>query len=163
MSIKKISLFLISILSLSIVLSGCSYLEDTGNEEYIETAQESAPDNEDLKEYIEHLKPVIEKLYEDKGELKSIGVKGNSVLVEVDLGESPEPYDDFKNLMVYETTRITSAIYSYREDNPVLDEIYKVSIDFTNQKNITLYGKQREEIDGKKEFSSGTILNAVKN
>lgn len=163
MNLKKISLFLISILSLSLVFSGCSYLENTGNDEYIETAQENAPDNEELKEYIEKLKPVMEKLYENRGELKNISVEGNSVLVEVDLGASPEPYEDFQNLMVYETTRITSAIYSYREDNPVLDEIYKVSIDFTNQKNVTLYGKQREEVDGKKEFTSGSVLNAVKN
>lgn len=163
MNMKKVSVFLIALMSFSIILTGCSYLEDTGNEEYIEESQENAPDNEELIEYIEKLKPVIEIFYEGDNELKDLSVSGNSVYILVNVGKSPEPFKDFKDLMIYETTRITNAIYSYREDNPVLTDIYKISVDFEDQKKIILYGKQTVEVDGNREFKSQTILNAVKN
>lgn len=163
MNIKKTAILLISLISISMIFAGCSYLEDTGNEEYIEESQENAPDNKELEEYINNLKPVIETFYEGERELKELRVLGNSVEVVLNLGKSTEPFDNFKDLMIYETTRITNAIYSYREDKDVLDDIYKISINYENQKTITLYGKQIVEVDGNKEFKSETILNAVKN
>ena len=150
------------IAGLSVAISGCSYFGLTPDvSEYIDPAQESVQDNAELASYIEEVKPVLEAFYTDGRTLSSIGVKGNEVNVEIDLGESPSPYDDFEKLMVYETTRVTHSILNYR-DNPSISEIYRINLDFTGQKTVTLYGKQAVESEGSLDFEAKTILDAVK-
>ncbi len=89
------------IAGLTVAISGCSYFGLTPDiSEYIDPAQESVQDNEALASYIEEVKPVLEAYYTDGRTLKSAGVKGNEVNVEIDLGDSPDPYEDFEKLMV---------------------------------------------------------------
>lgn len=158
---RKISMITI-IAGLTVAISGCSFLGLTPDvSEYIDPAQESVQDNAELASYIEEVKPVLEAFYTDGRELISAGVKGNEVNVEINLGESPSPYDDFEKLMVYETTRVTHSILNYR-DNPSISEIYRINLNFIGQKTVTLYGKQAVESEGRLDFEAKTILDAVK-
>lgn len=150
------------IAGLTVAISGCSFLGLTPDvSEYIDPAQESTADNEELASYIEEVKPVLEAFYTDGRSLDSVGVKGNEVNVEISLGESPSPYDDFEKLMVYETTRVTHSILNYR-DKPSISEIYRINLNFTGQKTVVLYGKQVVESEGTLDFEAKTILDAVK-
>jgi len=159
---KLVSAVLVTVLA-TVFTSGCDYLgikSDVG--EYVETVQETAADNVELKAYIEELRPILNEFYKDGKTLNSLEVKGNEINIEVDLGTSMEPYKSFQDLMIYETTRLTHSIYTYRSTNKVIDEIYRININFLNQKVVTLYGKQATEVNGVKEFNSKTVLEAVK-
>ena len=150
------------IAGLTVAISGCSYFGLTPDiSEYIDPSQESVQDNEALASYIEEVKPVLEAYYTDGRTLKSAGVKGNEVNVEIDLGDSPDPYEDFEKLMVYETTRVSHSILNYR-DNPSISQIYRINLIFTGQKTVTLYGAQAVENEGNLDFEAQTILDAVK-
>ncbi|WP_312650837.1 hypothetical protein [Proteiniclasticum sp.] len=158
---RKISMITI-IAGLTVAISGCSYFGLTPDiSEYVDPAQDSVQDNEELASYIEEVKPVLEAYYTDGRTLSSIGVKGNEVNVEIDLGDSSDPYDDFEKLMVYETTRVTHSILNYR-DNPSISEIYRINLNFTGRKTVTLYGAQAVESEGTRDFDAQTILDAVK-
>ena len=63
--------------------------------------------------------------------------------------------------MVYETTRVTHSILNYR-DYEAIKDIYKINIKFTDQKTVSLYGKQAVEAEEFLDFDAVTILNAVK-
>ena len=159
---KLVSAVLITVLA-TVFTTGCDYLGINSDvSEYVETVQETAADNEELKVYIEELRPILSEFYKDGKTLNSLEVKGNEINIEIDLGASKEPYESFQDLMVYETTRITHSIYTYRSTNEVISEIYRININFLNQKVVTLYGKQATEVNGYKEFSSKTVLDAVK-
>jgi len=159
---KLVSAVLITVLA-TVFTTGCDYLGIKSDvSEYVETVQETAADNEELKVYIEELRPIISEFYKDGKTLNSLEVKGNEINIEIDLGTSMEPYKSFKDVMVYETTRLTHSIYTYRSTNEVINEIYRININFLNQKVVTLYGKQATEVNGYKEFSSKTVLDAVK-
>ncbi|MFH5834674.1 hypothetical protein ACHAL6_01195 [Proteiniclasticum sp. C24MP] len=161
---KKIKkLFMTTLIAgLAVAVSGCSLLGVTPDvSEYIDPAQESAADNEELRSYLEELRPVLEAFYGEGKALKEASVKGNEIILEIDLGNDPSPYEDFEKLMVYETTRVTHSILNYR-DYEEIREIYKITISYTGQKNVTLYGKQAVETEQSYDFDAKTILDAVK-
>lgn len=159
---KLVSAVLVTVLA-TVFTSGCDYLGIKSDvSEYVETVQETAADNEELKVYIEELRPILSEFYKDGKTLNSLEVKGNEINIEIDLGASKEPYESFQDLMVYETTRLTHSIYTYRSTNEVIHDIYRININFLNQKVVTLYGKQATEVNGYKEFNSKTVLDAVK-
>ena len=159
---KLVSAVLVIVLA-TVFTAGCDYLGiKTNVSEYVETVQETAADNEELKTYVEELRPILVEFYKDGKTLNSLEVKGNEINIEIDLGTSKEPYDSFQDLMIYETTRLTHSIYTYRSTSEVIGEIYRININFLNQKVVTLYGKQATDVNGVKEFSSKTILEAVK-
>ena len=159
--IKK--LFMTTIIAgLAVTVSGCALLGKAPDvSEYIDPAQESAADNEGLISYMEELMPVLEAFYSEGKSLVEAGVKGNEINVEINLGEDPSPYEDFEKLMVYETTRVTHSILNYR-DYEAIKDIYKINIKFTDQKTVSLYGKQAVEAEESLDFDAVTILNAVK-
>ena len=159
--VKKL-LMTTMIVGLSVAVSGCSLLGKTPDvSEYIDPAQESAADNEGLISYMEEVRPVLEMFYTEGKSLVEAGVKGNEINVEINLGDDPSPYDDFEKLMVYETTRVTHSILNYR-DYEAIKDIYKINIKFTDQKTVSLYGKQAVEAEEFLDFDAVTILNAVK-
>lgn len=157
------NLFMTTLLAgLAVMVSGCSLLGVTPDvSEYIDPAQESAADNEDLRSYLEEVRPVLEAFYSEGKALKEASVKGNEIILEIDLGEDPAPYEDFEKLMVYETTRVTHSILNYRDYEEVRD-IYKITISYTGQKTVTLYGAQAVETEESYDFDAKTILDAVK-
>lgn len=156
------SVLIIMLMVTPVVLSGCAFFGIVPSvDEYVETAQEGVPDNEGLKAYVEELKPVIAMFYGEKRSLEDISVKGNEIHVKIDLGESFAPYDSARDLMVYETTRISHTIMTYR-DYDVIDDLYKIVIGFANEKEVVLYTKQAVEQDEVVDFRPETILNAVK-
>ena len=158
---KLVSAVLVTVLA-TVFTSGCDYLGIKSDvSEYVETVQETAADNEELKVYIEELRPILSEFYKDGKTLNSLEVKGNEINIEIDLGASKEPYESFQDLMVYETTRLTHSIYTYRSTNEVIHDIYRININFLNQKVVTLYGKQATEVNGYKEFNSKPVLDAV--
>lgn len=162
--LKRIKKVLMTTLlaGLAVMVSGCSLLGVTPDvSEYIDPAQESAEDNEGLIRYLEEVKPVLEAFYGEGKSLAEATVKGNEINLEIDLGADPSPYEDFRELMVYETTRVTHSILNYR-DHEAIREIYRINISYTGQKTVTLYGKQAQETEGSMDFDSETILNAVK-
>ena len=159
--VKKL-LMTTMIVGLSVAVSGCSLLGKTPDvSEYIDPAQESAADNEGLISYMEEVRPVLEMFYTEGKSLVEAGVKGNEINVEINLGDDPNPYEDFEKLMVYETTRVTHSILNYR-DYEAIKDIYKINIKFTDQKTVSLYGKQAVEAEEFLDFDAVTILNAVK-
>ena len=144
-------------------MTGCDYLGITPDiSEYVETTQETIPDNESLKAYVEELKPLFGEYYKDGKTLSKLEVKGNAINVEIDLGSSTEPYGSFQELMVYETTRVSHSIYNYRKSYEAINDIYRINISFVGQKVVTLYGKQVSDMNGMKEFDSKTILDALR-
>lgn len=148
--------------ALTVFMAGCDLLGVTPDiTEYVETAQDSASDNEELKVYLEELKPVLEAFYKDGRTLKDASVKGNEINLEIDLGDTAAPYKNFEELMVYETTRVTHSILNYR-DYEVVNAIYRINLNFTGRKTVTLYGKQAVDNEGILDFDARTILDAVK-
>lgn len=148
--------------ALTVFMAGCDLLGVTPDiTEYVETAQESASDNEELKAYMEELRPVLDAFYAEGRTLKEAAVRGNEINLEIDLGESSTPYKSFEELMVYETTRVTHSILNYR-DYEVVNSIYRINLNFTGRKTVTLYGKQAAEKEGILDFDARTILDAVK-
>lgn len=148
--------------ALTVFMAGCDLLGVTPDiTEYVETAQESASDNEELKAYMEELRPVLDAFYDEGRTLKEAAVRGNEINLEIDLGESSTPYKNFEELMVYETTRVTHSILNYR-DYEVVNSIYRINLNFTGRKTVTLYWKQAAEKEGVLDFDARTILDAVK-
>ncbi len=156
------SAIIVMLMVTPVVLSGCSFFGMVPSvDEYIETAQEGMADNEELMAYVEELKPVISIFYGEGRSLEDIKVQGNEIHVKVNLGEDTSPYDSVKDLMVYETTRISHTIMTYR-DYEVINDLYKIVIGFTNEKEVVLYKAQAAENEGVLDFTPETILNAVK-
>lgn len=148
---------------MAVGMAGCQYLgvpKDISG--YVETAQEGAADNEELKTYLEGVRPVLEAFYAEKGKLETAEVKGNEIRITVDPGTSPDPYKSFEDLLVFETTRITHSIYNYRPDHAALKGLYRIVISFTGQKTVTLYDGQSTTINGAKGFDAATVLDAVR-
>lgn len=153
---------ILALMAMPIVFSGCSILGIVpGVEEYVETAQEGIADNDDLKSYVDELNPLITTFYKDGKSLEEMKVQGNEIYLKINLGEDSSPYDNMKDLMVYETTRVSHAIMTYR-DYEVINDLYKINLDFTNQKEVVLYKAQAIDTDGVLDFTPETILNAVK-
>lgn len=156
------SVMILALVITPVVLSGCSFFGVVpGVEEYVETAQEGAADNEELKAYVEELRPVISSFYTEKRSLEDLSVKGNEIHAKINLGEESSPYESKKDLMVYETTRVSHTIMTYR-DYEVIGDLYKIVIDYTGDKEVVLYTEQVVEKDGVEDFTPETILNAVK-
>ncbi|NLB20012.1 MAG: hypothetical protein GX829_04075 [Clostridium sp.] len=156
------SMIIVMLMTTQVVLSGCAFFGMVpGVDEYVETAQEGVADNEELIAYVEELKPVISIFYGEGRSLEDIKVQGNEIHVKVNLGEDTSPYESAKDLMVYETTRISHTIMTYR-DYEVIDDMYKIVIGFTDEKEVVLYKDQAVENEGVSDFTPETILNAVK-
>ena len=153
---------ILAIVAMPVVLSGCALFGVVpGVQEYVETAQEGVTDNENLAQYVEELKPMVSTFYTEGRSLDDMVVKGNDIQVKINLGEESSPYDSMKDLMVYETTRVSHAVMTYR-DYDFIDEIYRIIIDFAGEKQVVLYENQTVENAGVKDFTPETILNAVK-
>ncbi len=160
-SINK-NIMVITLIAMPILFSGCALFGVVPSvDEYVETMQEGVADNEALKAYVEELRPVISSFYKEGRSLEDMQVKGNDIHVKINLGETTSPYGSVKDLMVYETTRVSHAVMTYRKYE-VIEELYKIVLDFTNEKEVILYKNQAVEKEGIKEFTPETILNAVK-
>ncbi len=156
------NVMILAFVAMPVVFSGCALFGMVpGVEEYVETAQEGIADNENLKGYVEELKPLVSSFYKEDRSLEDMQVKGNEIHVKINLGEDSSPYDTMKDLMVYETTRVSHAVMTYR-DYDFINELYRIVIDFTNEKEVVLFKNQAVEKEGVMDFTPDTILNAVK-